>query len=100
MNRPVLLLALALAGWCLLAVAPAGPVRAASVEDCTSINIDSCDFSGLDSMCQELFSNPRPCGEICRSVSSGTDVGQCLICCQEVMPQLNMNQPKQIQLDD
>jgi len=100
MKRPAFPLVLALTASCLLCGALPGPAGAATVEDCTSINIDSCDFAGLDSMCHQLFSNPRPCSDICRSVVSGDDVGQCLICCQEVMPQLNMNQPKQIQLDE
>ncbi len=99
MNRPVLLIVLALLGLPVFACIHPAPVWAAGVEDCMSQNIDSCDFSGFDTMCQKLYSNPQPCDKLCKSFLSGTDVGTCVICCEEVMPQLNMNQPKQIELD-
>ena len=99
MNRTALLIAFSLAALFLFSGLQSEPAWAAGVEDCQSMNIDSCDFSGFDNMCEQLFSNPQPCDKLCKSILSGTDVGTCVICCQEVMPQLNMNQPKQIELE-
>jgi hypothetical protein len=76
-----------------------GPALGAGLQDCLDMDLDSCDFVGFQAMCEQLFSNPQPCDKLCKSNFAGDDVGTCVICCNEVMPQLNMNQPKELELE-
>jgi hypothetical protein len=76
-----------------------GPALGAGLQDCLDMDIDSCDFVGFQTLCQKLYSDPQPCDKLCRSNFSGDDVGTCFVCCNEIMPQLNMNQPKELELE-
>jgi hypothetical protein len=99
MKRSLLLIVLALLATPILAGLLTAPAQGATVENCLDIDIDTCDFNGLDSMCQALFSNPRPCDKVCKGLFEGTDVGTCIICCQAVKSQLNMTQPYQVEVE-
>lgn len=72
----------------------------ADVMDCQAMDLDSCDFSGLDTLCQQLFSNPRPCDKLCKDSFSGDVVGTCVICCKNIRSQLGLGQPKEVELED
>jgi len=69
-----------------------GTVCASSVEDCKNIGIASCEIDALSAMCDKLFSNPAEiCDTICRSIVGDDEkVGACVICCQNVKGQLDL----------
>jgi hypothetical protein len=71
---------------------PGNTVYGVTVDDCKSIEIDSCDFGFLDALCDKLFSNPQPCEQICKSVTQGEQVGACTVCCNNIKGQLNLEQ--------
>jgi hypothetical protein len=69
-----------------------GAVYAISVDDCKSIGIASCQIDALSAMCDKLFSNPAEiCDTICRSIVGDDEkLGACVICCQNVKGQLDL----------
>ena len=73
-------------------IAGVSTVYGVSVDDCKGIGIASCNIDGLDEMCDKLFNNPaESCDTICRSVvGDDKKVAACVICCQNVKGQLNL----------
>lgn len=67
------------------------PVYAVNVDDCKSIQIDSCkDVDMLDAVCDKLFSSLDTCEDICKSITTGERVGDCMVCCNNVRWQLDL----------
>jgi hypothetical protein len=72
---------------------PGSAVYGVTVGDCKSIEIASCDdVDVLNALCDKLFSDPRPCEELCKSVASGDQVGACMVCCNNIKGELNLDQ--------
>jgi len=86
-----------LCGVFLIAGVQAGPAFGSMLDDCLDVDMDSCDFLGFSKMCHALASNPQPCSQLCKSVYSGDTVGDCLRCCEQVIPQLGMDPQWQVE---
>ena len=77
-----------------------GASYGADVMDCISSDLDSCDFNGLKTLCDQLYSNPQPCDKLCKSAFSGETVGTCVICCKNLKAQLGLGQIRELELEE
>ena len=44
----------------------------------------------LDALCNKLFSGTKSCDEICKSITTGEQFGDCMVCCSNVRGQLDL----------
>ena len=99
MRKPGYAIVLFLLGILVMTGLSAAPALGGLLDECLDQDMDSCDFLGFSKLCHALADNPQPCNKLCPGLYSGDDVGNCLRCCEQIIPQLGMDPQVPVEVD-